>query len=123
MIEDMKAKLEQRRNEEAVESKGKAISMTDEDEFPQKDAESSNQLHVGAPIGFELGSVEKAMKESVEVELNAGPEHENQGFHQANPKHLARITKEPVGGKSSDAPGTERGSDFKLKGILEPVIR
>ncbi|CCD43237.1 predicted protein [Botrytis cinerea T4] len=59
-----------------------------------------------------------------DLERSAGPGHEKiQGLHQANPKHLARITKEPVGGKSSDAPDTKRDSDFKLNGIPEPIIR
>lgn len=60
-----------------------------------------------------------------DLERSAGPGHEKiQGLHQANPKHLARITKkEPVGGKSFDAPDTKRDSDFKLNGIPEPIIR
>ncbi|TEY59743.1 hypothetical protein BOTCAL_0187g00190 [Botryotinia calthae] len=149
MIEDMKAKLEQRRKEEAVESKEEAISTSDKDEVPQRHAESSNQLYVEALTVIELGGVEKAVKELVEVEStstksrillgdvglsklrnlerNAGPGHEIQGINQANTKHLASTTKkEPVGGTSSDAPDSYAArSDDKVLVILtaSPVER
>ncbi|TGO52881.1 hypothetical protein BCON_0133g00260 [Botryotinia convoluta] len=82
IIKDMRAEDEKLCKEEAVESKEEssghkrdlvnknmeAISKTDEDEAPPRNAESSNQLHAKRPTCVESGSVEKAAKELAEAE-------------------------------------------------------
>ncbi|TGO20507.1 hypothetical protein BPAE_0289g00050 [Botrytis paeoniae] len=136
-----------RHKRDPVNENMEAISKTDEDEASPRDTESSDQLRVKRPTFVESGSVEKAAKELTEaedtvtkfkillgdirpsepqnLERKAGLgilSHELQKI--ANNWCLASITKkQSLRSKSSGAPNIKRVSEYKLKGIPEPVIR